>query len=80
MYTNKACSNKRNRENEYNCGEFKPKTVFAPRWDLYTMNIDYDRNYYSYSSFKHLTINYKNMKIIERERRLKYRDNQNNKR
>ena len=42
------------------------------------MDIDSERNWYSYRGFKYLAKIYRNWKIAEQERRLKNRDNLNN--
>ena len=47
------------------------------RYDLYTMNIDKKRNYYSCRDFGHLAKNCKNQKLVE-QRSMKYRNNPNN--
>jgi len=36
-----------------------------PRHNLYTIDVDRERNYYSCGAFGHLARNYKNQKIVE---------------
>jgi len=49
-----------------------------PRYNPYVMEIDQGRNCYSCGSFGHLVRNYRNRKIVKRERRLEYGNNRNN--
>ena len=53
------------------------QTVFVPRQDPYTMNMNQRRNCYNCGEFEHLAKNCKNLGIIEQGRRLKYGDNIN---
>jgi len=46
--------------------------------DLYAMEIDRRRNYYSCRGFGYLAQNYKNQGRISQERRIEYRDNESN--
>jgi len=50
-------------------------TRFASKNDLYAMNIDCGRNYYSCGGFGYLIRNFRNWRIVEQERRMEYRDN-----
>jgi len=47
------------------------------RHDLYIIEIDYGRNYYSCRGFGYLARNYRNQRIVRRERRLEYENNTN---
>ena len=51
---------------------------FIPRYNLYTMNIDQEKNCYNYRGFGYLVRNCRNRKIIEQGKRFEYEDNQNN--
>jgi len=51
---------------------------FVPRDNPYVIEVDYSKNCYSCGSFEHLVRNCKNRRIMGRERRLEYRENQNN--
>ena len=46
-----------------------------PRHNLYAIDINREKNCYSYRGFKNLARNYINQEIIEQERRIEYRDN-----
>ena len=45
------------------------------RQDLYVINMDWERNCYSYGGFGHLARNYRNKRIVKWERRLDYENN-----
>ena len=49
-----------------------------PRHNLYAMKVDYGRNCYNCESFGHLVRNCRNQKFVGQEKRVEYRDNQNN--
>jgi len=51
---------------------------FMPRYNLYTMGVDMERNCYSCRSFRYLARNCRNQKVIEQERRIEYEDNSGN--
>jgi len=46
-----------------------------PRCNLYVIEVNCKRNYYSCRDFGHITRNCKNWEIMRRERKLEYRDN-----
>ena len=47
------------------------------RRDLYIMDVDRERNCYSYEGFGHLAQNCRNQEIVGQERRIEYRNNVN---
>ena len=51
---------------------------FVLRHNLYMMEVDHSKNCYSCGGFEHLVRNCKNRRIMGREKRLEYRENQNN--
>ena len=50
------------------------QTGFVPRYNLYTIEIDCERNYYNYRDFKHIV---RNCKIVRQGRRIDYENNSN---
>ena len=50
-----------------------------PKYNLYVIDIDYRRNCHSCQNSGHITRNYKNKRIIKKERRMEYVDNINKK-
>ena len=52
-------------------------TVFISRQNSYVMDIDWERNCYSCKEFGHITKNCRNYKIVRQEKRLEYRNNEN---
>jgi len=52
--------------------------VFVLRCDLYTIDIDQEKNCYNCRGFEYIARDCRNQRIVEQERRLKYRDNSNN--
>ena len=47
------------------------------RHNLHMIEIDYGKNYYSCRGFRYLARNYRNQRIVKRERRLEYENNIN---
>ena len=52
--------------------------MFVLRCDLYTIDIDQEKNCYNCRGFEYIARDCRNQRIVEQERRLKYRDNSNN--
>ena len=48
--------------------------MFVLRCDLYVMNMNYERNCYSYREFRYIARNYINRRIMEQERRMDYKN------
>jgi len=77
--TGKAYTNKRSREDGYSYSIPKSMGRVCARWDLYTIDVDCDKNCYSCRGFEHLARNYRTWKIVEQEKRINYENNgQNN--
>ena len=53
---------------------------FVPRQDLYAIENNCERNCYSYKGFGYLAQHYRNRKIIGKERRIKFGNNNSNNR
>ena len=47
------------------------------KYDLYTVDMNRERNCYSCRGFSYIARNYRNQRIIGREKRLEYRNNLN---
>jgi len=50
---------------------------FAPRYNLYTIKMDRERNCYNCRGFRYIVKYYRNQKFIVQERRMKSRENHN---
>ena len=48
------------------------------RYNLYAMDIDKGRNYYSCEEYGHIVRNCRNQEIVGQGKRLEYKNNQNN--
>ena len=48
---------------------------FIPRWDLFSMKVDHERNYYNCRRFDHLAKYCRDQKIIRKSKRIEIINN-----